>query len=269
MIPAIIIKDQLIKIFSSRDEISEVQIFGKLAENKADKYSDVDIRVISQDPYATQKDLKELISTISPIRETYILASDENTYALMFMLKNYTPYQKIDIGIQRKGYGIQFSNITTVYSKESKVNKNRDFDIVSTEKTVDYNLKNFLFGIPRITKCFFRNDFDMYRRWISNINAFMSLLYEKYFGWQEISEMKAPNAPNSKLLLEQLTSKDRKRFESILPLDRRPNIEKGLLNMLIWFIELSYEKSENLNIPINQSFSEFIINWTTKEIRKL
>jgi predicted nucleotidyltransferase len=266
---AIELKDKLVQLFSTRKEVSEILIFGKIAENKFDNYSDVDIKIISNDPYLTQATLHKTISRISPIRETFVLASDRNSFAEMIMLKRYMPYQKIDIGIERKGAGVDFKPITSVYKNNKALGDDRDCLIHSMHTTCDYNLNNFLFGVPRFIKCCYRKDFDLYRRWKGMTDRLLCLIYEKYFGWLKVTDIKKLDVPNSKKLYEALNNKDKSRLQNIYPLNGNVNLIKSFSSTLLWYIELSKEKAIAQKIKLNHNFIKYISYFARKELAKL
>lgn len=264
------LSEELVKILSKEKEISKINIFGKLAENKSDEYSDIDIRVITKDPYLTQKRLHILIKdNISPIIDKFILASDKNHFAEMIMLKDYSPYQKIDISVGREGFGIQFYPILTIFENKKAFGKNRDCKILSTKKTADYVLEDILFSAPRITKCFFRQDFDMYRRWKNQTNALLVLLNEKYSKWQKVNEKKELKANEAKLLFENLSDKDKKNLSKIFPRIGIVNIPQSYIKSLEFFITLSRIKAKKFGIKLNDDFIDYILNFTKKEVEKI
>jgi len=49
---------------------------------------------------------------------------------------------------------------------------------------VAYVLTDVVFSVAGFTKCLFRRDIDMYRRWESITDLTLVLLYEKHFGWE-------------------------------------------------------------------------------------
>ena len=61
---------------------------------------------------------------------------------------------------------------------------------ITQENTVTNQLDDFLFSVTRVTKCLFRKDYDMYRRWKRISDIVMVVLHEKYFGWEEKSSKK-------------------------------------------------------------------------------
>ncbi len=257
---ALELNDKLIALCKQMVEVEEILIFGRIAEGSSDEYSDVDIRLVSKDPYKTQHELRALISKeISPIIETFLLASNTNEFSEMWMLNDYAPYQKIDLGIIRRGYGLEFKNIKSVFMNKDATGEDRNFTLHPIENNVEYNLNNYLFGVPRFTKCLFRKDFDLYRRWKTMTDALLVLLEEKYFGFEKIQDKKVLNAPDSKRLLNIITYEDQKTLEKIMPLNGNLKISKSFLHNTKFFVELSKQKARKFRKELNSDFINHMI----------
>ncbi|MHB8087731.1 MAG: aminoglycoside 6-adenylyltransferase [Anaerolineaceae bacterium] len=91
--------NKIVCVFSEQPEVREITLFGSNADATEDNYSDIDIRVHSNDLLCTQKKYLQLINSISPIFEKLIIQSDSENFAQMTMLRDYSPYHKIDFGI--------------------------------------------------------------------------------------------------------------------------------------------------------------------------
>lgn len=262
--------DKLVEVISQEPEVWKINIFGKLAEKVSDDYSDVDIRIISKDPGVTQQKLHEIVErSISPITETFTLQSDVNCFAQMIMLTKYLPYQKIDISVEREGYGIKFEPMVTIYENKNAHGDDRDCKVVEIKQTTNYNLLNILFGVPRFTKCFFRNDFDMYRRWKDQTNALLVLLNEKYTEWKVENDKKQLSAHEAKLLFLKLNTDDKKNLEGVFPLNGSVNIPSSFYSSLKMYISISKQKADKIGITINRKFADYMLNFAESEINKL
>lgn len=261
---------KLIQVFSKEPEVWKIQVFGRLIEGADDEYSDVDIKIISKDPYLTQQNYHNVIEkNICKIRKTFILASNENCFAEMIMLEDYSPYQKIDISIERDGFGVHFSPISIAFQNDFAKGLNRDCEAYEIKRTVEYDLSNFLFGIPRITKCFFRKDFDMYRRWKNWTDVLLVMLEEKYIGWQQVNDKEKVKAHDSKLLFQKITKDDREKLEKVLPLDGKIDIPKSFLSGLMLYIELSKDKAKTINVALDEEFIKYMMEFAKDEVKRL
>ena len=56
-----ILCDKLVETFSKEPEVWKIETWGKIVEGISDSYSDVDIRIISKDPYLTQQKVHSII----------------------------------------------------------------------------------------------------------------------------------------------------------------------------------------------------------------
>ena len=261
--------DTLITLFSQQKEVSRISLFGRLVEETYDEYSDVDIRIISADPLLTQKNYLKLIEKkISPVRSSFFLTSDKNIFGGMLMLEAYPPYQKIDFDIEREGFGIDFKPCKNVFVNQKATGANKDLEIFEITKNVSYNLQNVLFGIPRMTKCFFRKDFDMYRRWKNLTNLLLVLLHEKYFGYQEICDKKELGANEAKNLFQKLTKNDQWNLNKIFPTNGHLKIAESYLRALQMFNNESRVKAAFFNLPINDDFVKYMVVFAESELRK-
>lgn len=265
------LSDKLVDAFSRQKEVARIRIFGKLAEGTFDQYSDVDIRIVSKDPFLTQSYYRKLIeeSVSSIIKSTFLLVSDVNVYAEMIMLKDYTPYQKIDFDIEREGYGIDFKPSKDIYIAQNAVGEDQNLKIYPIANSVGYSLQNILFSVPRMTKCFFRKDFDMYRRWKSMTDVLLVLLYEKYFGYSEITDKKELKANEAKNLFLKLTDEDRNYLNRILPTEGKLTIPTSYLDALRLFVQESQRKASSFSVQLDTNFINYMFNFAEEEIRRV
>jgi len=262
-----ILCDKLVEAFSKEPEIWKVQVFGRLVDGVSDEYSDVDIKIISKDPYATQQKLHNVIEqSISRVRKTFLLASDKNCFAEMIMLSDYSPYQKIDISVEREGFGVSFSPISTVFQNDNAEGLDRDCEVYAIKKNVEYDLFNVLFGIPRTTKCLFRGDFDIYRRWQSLTNSLLLILSEKYLGWQLINEQERIRAHDAKVLYKKMIKSDILKLKKVFPSDGVVDISKSYISGLNLYVETACQKAEMQSVILDEEFIKYIVNFAKKEV---
>ncbi len=260
------LRNSLIKQFSQQEEVFKIFFFGREVENKHDQFSDIDIIVCSNNLEKTQVNYKSIINDISPIIGTLWLESTKKTFAESIMLRDYLPYQKIDFSLIPDNKNIIFSNTLLVYEDNKKsTSKLSELKIVSKNPVIN-QLYDYLFSVPRFTKCLFRKDFDMYRRWKGVTNIIPILLYEKHFGWQEESRKKLM-PQDFVLLYEELSTDEKSKLEEIFPLNAQLNIIKSFHKGIDLLIELSKQKIENFKIDINESFVEYIKEFLNSEIK--
>ena len=176
------LRRSVIEAFAAQDEIYRICFFGREAEGKHDCYSDIDMVVYSSDLARTKARYKDVFASISPVRATFTLGGTPESYSEMVMLHDYSPYQKVDFSIG--DWGLWESHLSVVYDSKEKSRACRStLCAVEVRQDVAYKLTDVLFSVARFSKCLFRRDVDMYRRWESITNVTLVLLYEKHFGY--------------------------------------------------------------------------------------
>ena len=105
----------------------------------------------------------------------------------MIILRDYSPYQKLDFSIvsdMQKQEALKPAK--TVYGSGDPAPEHpSEMAISGRVLELQNRMNDILFSIPRFTKCLFRGDFDMYRRWEGVVAEMCVLLYERHFGWQQ------------------------------------------------------------------------------------
>ncbi len=262
------LEERLIDTFSRPEEISAIYFFGKAVEGKTDSYSDIDIVICTDDPARTWRNYEAMLSGISPIRERLLLDSGETHFAEMVMFQDYLPYQKIDLSLlsdlQQKN---AFGPFLEVYQRPAKTDLVLSlFPVKPKLRTLNHEINEILFSIPRFTKCLFRSDFDMYRRWKGTTNNLMVLLYEKYFGWQAEVARHDLRPQEAKRLYDALTPEDHKRLTAVYPLNARANLAESFGQCIGFYLDLSIQKARDLEISINREFITYMRKFTRSEI---
>lgn len=287
------LRSLVIDSFSKEPEVFAIYFFGKEVENKSDRYSDIDMVVCSNDLAKTQANYLNIFNETSPVIGTFLLESQENQLAQMIMLKDFSPYQKIDLsitdGIETKisaGFGpfvqayIKTAEQLTHLQKPPLKGVPRQGgagvlaheQAISTltiiqENPIKHQLYDFLFSVPRFTKCLFRQDYDIYRRWKGISDIVTVLLYEKYFGWEENIASKSLSAKQSSRLYDNLSYEDNKLLQKILPLSGNLNIVQSYAVAMELLISLCRQKADHFKIQLDEDFIQYIKVFLDTEIR--
>lgn len=261
------LRNSLIDQFSQQEEVYKIFFFGKEVENKHDQFSDIDIIVCSNNLAKTQSNYKNIISNISPIIGTLWLESSKETFAESIMIKDYTPYQKIDFSLTSSIANKIVGETLLVYKDENKSTFNSSELKIIDKNHVINQLHDYLFSVPRFTKCLFRKDFDMYRRWKGVTDIIPILLYEKHFGWQEIS-LKKLSPHDFVLLYKKLSSDEKSKLEDVYPLNAKLDITESFKKGVALLIELSKLKAENFKTDIDENFIKYIKEFLNSEIKR-
>jgi len=112
------LRHSLIEAFSAQGEIYRICRFGREAEGKHDRCSDIDMVVYSNDPARTKASYGEVFSSISPIRATFALGGTADSYSEMVMLRDHSPYHKVDFPIG--DWGLWESHLLEVYASPGR-----------------------------------------------------------------------------------------------------------------------------------------------------
>jgi len=265
------LRNFVVDSFSKEAEIFSIFFFGKEVYNSSDEYSDIDMIVCSNDLAKTQLKYLQIFNDISPIIGSYLLDSTESNLSQMVMLEDFSPYQKIDFSITdniETKISAGFGPFISVYKDNSPSDKSdSELEIVG-ENSEKNQLDDFLFSVPRFTKCLFRKDYDMYRRWKGISDIAMVLLYEKYFDWEEKSTRKKISAKEASALYKKLKSDEKELLKKIFPLSGNLNIAKSYKICIELLIALCKQKADYFGVKLNEDFIQHIVRFLNSEIRR-
>jgi predicted nucleotidyltransferase len=259
------LRRSVIAAFAAQDEIYRICLFGREAVGKHDRYSDIDMVVYSNDLATTKARYRDVFATISPVRATFTLGGTAESYSEMVMLHGYSPYHKIDFSIG--DWGLWESHLSVVYDSEEKPRACRSrLWAVEIRQDVAYKLTDVLFSVARFTKCLFRRDIDMYRRWESITNVTLALLYEKHFGWQAETLKKRLNGYETQCLYEVLAPEEKEWVYRIRPLDAMLDLASSYQASIRLFVELSRLKAQHLRVVLDDDLIAYITGFMDAEI---
>ncbi len=265
------LRNCVIKSFSKEAEINSIYFFGKEVDNKSDEYSDIDMIICSNDLAKTQSKYLKILNDISPIIGSYLLNSTENDFSQMVMLNDFSPYQKIDFSITdsiETKISAGFGPFISIYKDNSLTTKdNSKLDIIKQD-SVKNQLDNFLFTVPRFTKCLFRKDYDMYRRWKHISDYTMVLLYEKYFGWEEKTSKKKVHVKELSKLNKVMSNDENKILNKIFPSSGIVNIAESYKLCIVLLITLCKQKADYFKVELNEDFILHIERFLHSEITR-
>ena len=261
------LKRHVVEAFAVRDEVYRICFFGREAEGQHDTYSDIDMIVYSQDLAKTQAHYRQVFATISPIRATFPLVGSPEGYSEMVMLRDYSPYQKIDFSIG--DWGKQDWLLLTLYERpEPPQPPSTILEPLDIRQDVAYKLMDVLFSIARFTKCLFRHDIDMYRRWESITDLTLVMLYEKYFGWQTETLKRRLGPYESKQLITALSSEDREWIYKIRSPDANLNLAQSYQNSIALFVALSRQKAAYFGVTLDEDFIAYMMDFMDTEMAR-
>ena len=262
------LRNKVIAAFSAQDEVYRICLFGKEAQGEQDAYSDIDLIVYSNDAQATRDHLDQTLNSIAPVMAVLPLGGGADWYAQTMMFDSYSLYHKVDFSI---GCGLDLSKLTlqVVYDCPSKARESlSNLEPLTIQPDVAYQLNEALFAVPRFTKCLFRQDFDMYRRWVGMTNQLCAILYEKQFGWQPGARAKL-SPPDYRALYASLSPKNRSRLAKVMPLNARVELASSYTVATDWLIELSREKACYLSVLLNDAWIDTVQTFLHVEMERI
>jgi predicted nucleotidyltransferase len=265
------LRNLVINSFSKEVEIISIFFFGKEVDDKSDEYSDIDMIVCSNDLAKTQSKYLKIFNDISPIIGSYFLNSTENNFSQMVMLKDFSPYQKIDFSITdniETKISAGFGPFISIYKDDSLTTKvNSKLEIIE-KNNVKNQLDDFLFSVPRFTKCLFRKDCDMYRRWKRISDITLVLLYEKYFDWEEKTSKEELSVKELSELNKIMSNGENELLHKIFPPSGIVNIAESYKMCIELLITLCKQKSAYFKVELSEDFILYIEGFLNSEIMR-
>jgi hypothetical protein len=260
---------RVVAALASLPEVNAIHAFGREVEGGLDEYSDIDLIVYSDDLAATQAKCPDVLGAISPVIGTYCIVLDPRVLAQMVMFRDYSPYQKLDISFTDDPDTRQaFAPLACLYQREPLHRPSQTrIELNGQRDTLANCLNDVLFSIPRWTKCLFRRDPDLYRRWTGTVEHLAVMLYERYFGWERGHRYRL-KPQEYKALYKNLSPEHRTLLERIQPLDGRPDLVLGYELAVGAIIELYQAKANALGETIDMSFASYMQRFLREEIER-
>jgi hypothetical protein len=260
---------RLVAAFAAGAEVSAIHVFGREVADDVDEFSDIDMVICSSDLRLTQAQHREILSAISPVRASFCIVSDEHQIAQMIMLKDYSPYQKIDFEITDHISRKQaFAPFKCIYQRDpTPAATHSALQIHSERMTLANQFNDILFSIPRFTKCLFRRDRDLYRRWVGVTEHLAVLLYESHFGWGQIKPSRL-SPPQYKAVHHTLDNAATERMEAIWPVGGNPCLPESFRLAIDWIIELTAAKAKVLDTTVDMDFAQYLQAFLGEELRR-
>ncbi len=263
------LRDLFIHSFAKESEVTAIYIFGKEVTNMTDEYSDLDVIICSNDLAATYSKYLGILSEISPIMGSFLLNTTEHDLSQMVIMKDFSPYQKIDFSIadslERK-IEAGFGPFISVYVDDTDYERNNTrLDILDIDP-VRNQMDDVLFAIPRFTKCLFRRDYDMYRRWKNSTDLALVLLYEKYFGWAKKTAREQVPAKEMAKLNQRMSNEDSRIVNKIYPDSGALNLAESYRVCVELLISLCRQKACFFEVELDEVFIRHMERFLETEI---
>jgi hypothetical protein len=263
---------KLVQAFAVLPEVYHIHFFGREAEGNSDGYSDIDMVVCTNDLAKTETEYRQVLGAISPIRATFCLESTSQSHSEMVMLRDYSPYQKIDLTLgddSQLGWPdpsgpllIAHKDLACAKPSSTKL------DSLDIRHDIRYQLTDILFSLARFTKCLFRHDLDMYRRWISITTATLVLLYQKHYGWEPETKRTGVGSSEIRHLYQRLTLHEREQLDLIRPPSAKLDLARSYQASIGLFVELALQKAASLRVPLDVDLIQYMREFLDFEIER-
>jgi hypothetical protein len=261
--------ERVVAAFASQLEVNSIYAFGREVDGQVDEYSDIDLIVYSDDLALSQRKSPTVLQSIAPVLGTYCIVLEPRTLAQMAMFRDYSPYQKLDFSFTDDPDAPQaFAPLACLYQREPLHRPSHTrIELNDQRDTLSNWLNDVLFSIPRWTKCLFRRDGDLYRRWTGAIEHLAVMLYEDCFGWDRGHHHRL--GPHEyKALHKNLSPEHRTLLERIQPPDGRPDLVLGYELAVGAIVDLYQAKAKALGETIDTSFASYMQRFLREEIKR-
>jgi predicted nucleotidyltransferase len=257
--------NKLVKGYAGRPEVEYIYTFGKAARDQADEYSDVDLVVVSRDLARLHGRFETVIEEVSAIDGSYTIVSTASKLARMYILKDYPPYQKIDLSIEADPGAVIFADKRQLYAAKAEENKESRL-AVTYEKYTDRNqLYDILFSIPRFLKCLFRRDLTMYRRW-NGMREYLDYMLYKTYVKDKPYELRNLNPYEHEQVLKKAPAEVKNELAGLLPVSGKPDIGRSFQGMMEMIVDLFFKTLDKGSV--NMDFVKRMLGFMDSEIKR-
>ncbi|GCE28709.1 hypothetical protein KDA_41930 [Dictyobacter alpinus] len=108
-----------VQAFAEESEVVEIGLFGSYAQRTNDRYSDIDLHVVSHDFDTTMSHFMACLSKIGRVLVAFPLTVRVGYAAYMVLFEDYPLYNKLDINIADRDNTIPFAPTTCIYRRDT------------------------------------------------------------------------------------------------------------------------------------------------------
>jgi hypothetical protein len=262
------LKRKLIQAFSVQEEIYRIYLFEGEPESARDAYADIVLIVCSNDPATTQASYLHVLEALSPVRAMLAVHSTPDVYTAIVMLRDYSPYYRIDLTITSALRGRAWL-YKQVYESNTKSRVNRShLQRIQIKQDVVHLVSGVLFSATRFVQSLSQGDMEMYRHWKNVADLAVALLYERHFGWQAETSGQELTAEKTRALYARLNSGERWRIQRMFPPDGNLNLIASYRTGLSLFIQLAQQKAADLGVALNYALISYIQRFLDAELER-
>ncbi|MFS8131243.1 MAG: nucleotidyltransferase domain-containing protein [Candidatus Dojkabacteria bacterium] len=263
----------LVDKFSKSEEIFLIATFGSAINNEMDEYSDVDIIMCSNDMATTYGHYRDTIGSISPVTAVSSFYYDKpNVISEVIYLKDFKPYQKIDLTIvPYLGYLSEFNPNVFILFENQTIDRTLKRGIVHKNKpveTLDTWMTNYMSLVIGFVKTYKRQNMEMYRYWDLVKDAMIVLMFEKYSSWsKQYDRPRLSSSEFKDLFYRKINKNEFDLLTQAMPRNGVLDLRHSFLVSFYLFSELLVIKSNTLKEYINVEFLDYIKNFLQSELK--
>jgi predicted nucleotidyltransferase len=151
------LKSKILNVFSQESEVTNIYTFGSINSTKFDKYSDIDLTIVTSDIHKTSTNLLNTLNNIDDVLAIFTLTETETSAAYTVFFKNFSLFQKLDIGITIDGNHI-FENSKLEYENRNALVQNPSSLSKQKESNIDHEILDIFIGALRYIKYIKRDE---------------------------------------------------------------------------------------------------------------
>jgi hypothetical protein len=92
------LRDRLCTALRDLPGATALYAFGSLAEGRGDRYSDIDLRVVTDDLEASLAARHAILGRVAPVVLEWTVPGPGDDWAATFLFEGVAPFQKLDLG---------------------------------------------------------------------------------------------------------------------------------------------------------------------------
>ncbi|NKB66394.1 MAG: hypothetical protein GKR89_04995 [Candidatus Latescibacteria bacterium] len=260
--------EQVTAALAGQSSIDALYVYGSQVRNQADEYSDIDLVLCANDLAGAETAVGQALTSVAEIVGTIHLLRRQDRFVQSVLLQGYSPYNKLDLAVTHSlDSEREFGPFSTVYKGNSPVSAKTSPAPAGDWDDFLNDIYGILFSVPRFTKCLFRRDRALYKRWVGLLERIWALLFERHFGWRQTYLAKI-SPPQHNRLQAALTDAEQRRLDSIIPPHGRLDLVASFRAGLSLLLQLAREKAAALDLFLDIKFAAFIEEFLRGEISR-
>lgn len=261
--------DAILRELKSRQEVLEIHAFGSAVSKTEDEYSDYDLVVCSASPRKTQCNLNRTLEAAAPILGSFVLLSRPDQLGTMFLFKGFSPYHKLDLALVPSLAALPtYGPFRCLYKADEAHQMSAEEDTLEEHATGHpfvNQVNGVVFCIPRFTKCLFRQDRDVYKKWIFVLEHTLSIMHESHFGWKE-EQGDFLSSPERDALYKEVGTGAASSLDLMMPTPSAFDLGSSFAACIGQFVSCANRKAAALGVSLEQETIVYLVSFLQSEL---